>query len=422
MQTFAKYRRTLRAALLGAWLCGLALPAAAQQPFYLKDGDTVVFYGDSITEQQMYSAFVEEYVIARFPQMNVRFVHAGVGGDKVTGGHAGPIDRRLDRDVLPYKPTVVTIMLGMNDGGYKPFEQATLDQYAEGYRHILDRLAEALPGVRITLVQPSPYDEFTRPVRIAGGYNTTLRRMGAWAAEEAAARGMATADLNTAVGAALRRAAAEDTALAQTIIPDLVHPGEAGHLLMATELLKAWNAPSVVTRVALDAAAGAVLAQERTEVSDVQRTPGGLAWTQRDAGLPLFFNTGDPAIALALRHADVQEALNRQPLQVRGLAPGEYLLTIDGDVVAGLTAEALAEGIDLGHYWTPMRDQARGLHWSTTSHNDIHKVLMKARRAAEDDPQFAQAADLLERLEAREVKGQRAAAQPKARVYRLERR
>src|SRR5215471_13519666 len=90
--------------------------------FSLKDGDRVVFYGDSITDQRLYTTFTETYVITRFPKMKVEFVHSGWGGDRVTGGGGGPIDRRLKRDVFAYKPTVMTIMLGMNDGGYRPFD------------------------------------------------------------------------------------------------------------------------------------------------------------------------------------------------------------------------------------------------------------------------------------------------------------
>ena len=36
--------------------------------------------------------------------------------------------------------------------------------------------------------------------------------------------------------------------LAAKMIPDRVHPGPAGHLLMAAALLKSWNAPATVTR------------------------------------------------------------------------------------------------------------------------------------------------------------------------------
>src|SRR3982750_4306450 len=116
----------------------LALAAgAAQDAFYLKNGDTVVFYGDSITDQRLYTVFTETYVVTRFPQMNVKFIHSGWGGDRVTGGGGGPIDVRLQRDVIAYKPTVMTIMLGMNDGRYRAYDQETFDTFANGFKHIL---------------------------------------------------------------------------------------------------------------------------------------------------------------------------------------------------------------------------------------------------------------------------------------------
>src|SRR5947209_13445275 len=97
----------------------LAASARAQGDFALKDCDRVVFYGDSITDQRLYTTFVETFVVTRFPTLDVSFVHSGWGGDRVTGGGGGKIDVRLDRDVFAYKPTVVTVMLGMNDASYR---------------------------------------------------------------------------------------------------------------------------------------------------------------------------------------------------------------------------------------------------------------------------------------------------------------
>src|SRR5882762_11998158 len=101
----------------------LAALSLSAQDFYLKSGDTVVFYGDSITDQRLYTTFAETYAVTRFPNLDLKFVHSGWGGDRVSGGGGGPIDVRLQRDVYPYKPTVVTIMLGMNDGRYRAFDQ-----------------------------------------------------------------------------------------------------------------------------------------------------------------------------------------------------------------------------------------------------------------------------------------------------------
>ena len=73
--------------------------------FAIHDGDRVVLYGDSITDQRLYSTFIEEYVLTRFPTWKVQWTQSGVGGDKVSGGAAGPIDLRIQRDILPYGPT-----------------------------------------------------------------------------------------------------------------------------------------------------------------------------------------------------------------------------------------------------------------------------------------------------------------------------
>ena len=89
---------------------------ASAQEFHLKDGDRVVFFGDSITDQRLYTTFTETFAVTRFPKRNITFIHSGWGGDRVTGGAGGGIAERLTRDVFAYKPTVMTIMLGMNDG------------------------------------------------------------------------------------------------------------------------------------------------------------------------------------------------------------------------------------------------------------------------------------------------------------------
>jgi lysophospholipase L1-like esterase len=88
---------------------------SAMNEFILKKNDCVVFLGDSITEQQLYSNYVETYLALRYPELNLSFFNAGWGGDTVPGGLA-----RLERDVLALKPTVVTICYGMNDGAYCP--------------------------------------------------------------------------------------------------------------------------------------------------------------------------------------------------------------------------------------------------------------------------------------------------------------
>lgn len=89
---------------------------SATNGFFMHDGDRVVFLGDSITEQKLYSSLIEMYALTRFPKWRLRFRNAGWSGDTAPGGLA-----RLERDVLFFKPTVVTVKFGMNDHAYVPF-------------------------------------------------------------------------------------------------------------------------------------------------------------------------------------------------------------------------------------------------------------------------------------------------------------
>ncbi len=82
---------------LGACCIPVAFTQSTSEAlFAVHDGDKVVFYGDSTTEQREYTADVEAFVLTRFPRWKVSFHNAGVGGDKVTGSNAGPIDLRID--------------------------------------------------------------------------------------------------------------------------------------------------------------------------------------------------------------------------------------------------------------------------------------------------------------------------------------
>src|SRR3954452_9676264 len=86
-------------------------PARAAD-FFFKDGDTVVMIGDSITEQHLYSNYVEMWTVARFPAWKLTFRNTGIGGDTSGGGNS-----RFQRDILRYHPTAITVDFGMNDAG-----------------------------------------------------------------------------------------------------------------------------------------------------------------------------------------------------------------------------------------------------------------------------------------------------------------
>jgi lysophospholipase L1-like esterase len=393
----------------------------ARDAFFLRDGDRVVFYGDSITQARHYSSFVETYAVTRFPKLDVTFVHSGWGGDGVSGGEGGDIDTRLARDVLAYDPTVLTIMLGMNDGGTRPFDAGLFDTYAAGYRHILDTVRRNRPGLRITVLQPSPYDDVTRAPDFEGGYNAVLVRYGQFVKELAAKEGLTVADLNSPVVKTLTRAKDADPAASARLIPDRIHPGAQVTLVMAQALLQAWNAPAIVTDVEIDVARKAATRQIGTQVSDV-RAGDGIAWTQLDEALPMPFDTNDPLVNLVLRSSNFVEALDRQPLKVRGLPSGRYALRVDAEPVGSFTSEQLVSGINLAALPTPMVKQAAEVHALTLQHNAFHwmrwrQVQVQFERTP--SPELTDALRALDALEGTLIKRRRAVAQPRPRRYEL---
>jgi lysophospholipase L1-like esterase len=411
-----------RCLLVLLFVLGWVGVACGQEPFYLKDGDRVVFYGDSITDQRLYTTFTETFVVTRFPKLKVTFVHSGWGGDRVTGGGGGPVDVRLRRDVFAYKPTVMTIMLGMNDGSYRAFDQGIFDTYANGFRHIIQSVKSAFPKTRITAIEPSPYDDVTRPPQFEGGYNAVLVRYGQFIAELAKSEGLNVADLNTPVVAALKTAQGIDPKLAAEIIRDRVHPGPGGHLLMAEALLKSWNAPSVVTSVAIDAAARRVEKSEGTEVSMLEARAGGIAWTQKDAALPMPLEPKDDVLQLSVRSSDFLAALNQEPLKVTGLKASRYVLAIDGEPAGVFTSAQLAEGVNLAVLPTPMAAQAMRVYDLTLKHNNIHFARWRQLQVPLQDFYLSTVQGAiagLDKLESELVDRQRAGAQPLPRRYQL---
>src|SRR5258707_8116187 len=120
----------------------LSFAEALAGDFQIKDGDRVVFLGDSITEQRLYTSYIESYALTRHPSWKLSFRNVGWGGDTswlrqrahpdegklFTADPAAQqamiedsVGRGLKRDVLPLKPTFVTVKFGMNDHSYQPF-------------------------------------------------------------------------------------------------------------------------------------------------------------------------------------------------------------------------------------------------------------------------------------------------------------
>lgn len=425
--------------------------------FYLKDGDRVCFYGDSITEQRFYGVDVESYVRTRFPKLQVEFVNSGVGGDKVTGGWAGDIDTRLSRDVFPFKPNVITIMLGMNDARYRAFDPDIFSVYTNGYEHIIESLQANLPGVRIVLIEPSPYDDVTESPNFPGGYNAVLLRYSAFVRQLARRHNLQCVDFNQPLVDVMQKVFAQNPALSHGVIPGRVHPSAIGELVMAQALLRAWNAPATVTAVTVNAHRDIATQSDNTTVSDIKTDGNILSWTQNDGCLPCpvlalhadwpqfppysngrngtsfawkipepNWSETNPLAEMVLRDSGFYKDLDQEPLVVTGLARGNYQLKIDGQDVGEFTAKELRHGVNLAKYHTPMLEQSyrelalvwKQVQWRFFAWRDIQLKL-----SHDQNPAVQKATDglvnALDNQIQEIVKDQHAAAMPQTSHYEL---
>ena len=313
----------------------------------LKDGDTWVFLGC------LYTQYVEDYFYTRYPERRIHFHNAGVGGDRAQNA----LDR-FDEDVAAYKPKFVTILLGMNDGTYRGYDQATFDTYQAGMTKILDQL-QALNAVTIPMT-PTMHD--ARAARIAGKpleprdtyYNGVLSLYGAWLREVAQQRGLGFVDMYGPLNQmTLEQRRTEPN---WTMIPDAVHPGPAGQFVMAAALIADIAPKMPVSAVTVFQKDGKWVSNAaNAKVSDLS---GGdkISFTLKANSLP-WVVPAEAAEGYKLTHAG--HKLSNEKVTVRNLAPGNYELSIDGTTVGKWTDGQLAFGVELEeNKLTPQYQQA----------------------------------------------------------------
>ena len=84
----------------------LASSSGAQEPAkasVLKKGARVAVVGDSITEQKLYSKYIETYLLACLPELDLRVIQLGWSGETAPG-----FANRMNNDLMPWRPDVVT--------------------------------------------------------------------------------------------------------------------------------------------------------------------------------------------------------------------------------------------------------------------------------------------------------------------------
>lgn len=323
-------------------------PAPKLGAFPFHDGDRVVFLGDSITEQKLYTTYLETYLLTRFPTWNLAFRNAGWGGDTSYLRQRGlPSPQALQRDVIALHPTVVTIDFSMNDAGYGGFQQGLYDQHIAGQNQIVQQLKAA--GVRPIMLTSSAVEKNEQGDDLAG-YNQTLEQFAAGDSAVAAKAGIPFADQFHPFIDAINRLRSVGPAL--RLSGDAVHPGNAGHLMMADSILTGLDAPALVSSATISARRGSVSNAIGTTITNVVSAKNGsLSFQRQDRALVFPI---EPAARPVLQLVPVADDINRYMVQVTDLAPGDYTVSVNGTTVSRFSAAQLAAGVNLGYYDSPL--------------------------------------------------------------------
>ena len=351
--------------LLFAAFCGQAF--AAEPAFTLKDNDTWVMAGDSITAQRLHSNYIEAFYRTRYPQWHLHFRNSGIGGNRTSN-----ILERFDYDVAAWKPTLVSIELGMNDVNVPNPESPDAPKgYVDGMKKLADniRAIQAEP----LFISSSPVNDgsvinawasvrcktihtFTEallelgqkekvqvvdqyhPLIALWGPNKTLEDAGALAARVRLFKPEDhIPELQTLQAFAKSWEGKPDGI---SIGGDAVHTGPVGQYTMAATILKALNADREVSSATLKPN-GTVVAAKSCKITDVESKGGKLSFTRLDERSPWPLL---PGAATAVKLMPEIADLSRYTLTIPGLPAGQYRVAMNNQPVATLSNEELAKG------------------------------------------------------------------------------
>ena len=184
---------------------------------------TIVCFGDSVTGVYYHTggrrAYTDMLGIAlkkAYPQADVTMINAGISGHATTNAL-----ERIERDVLAHKPTLVTVMFGLND-----MVRVPLDQYRANLGKIIDQCRAA--GAEVLLCTPNNVITTSgRPTEKLVTYCDAIRSVGK-------DRGIPVCDTY----AALEALRSEDALAWRLLMSDEIHPNMDGHKRMAEVLAR----------------------------------------------------------------------------------------------------------------------------------------------------------------------------------------
>lgn len=317
---------------------GLAQDEAAPKSLLIENARVAVI-GDSITEQKLYSKYLETYLLACTGRQDITVFQFGWSGERADG-----FANRLANDLAVFGPNVATTCYGMNDGSYQPYNETIGKAYEANMRRIIEGLKAA--GVaHIAVGSPGGVDPdfFTR---LDGKvYNGTLAQLRDIAGRLAKENGLNFANVHDNMMEALPKSKA---ALGATYAPfggDGFHPSPSGQLLMAGAFLKALGLDGAIGTIHVD------LASKKTTTSEghTVMSEGDGSVELESSRWPFCFDastTDAGSTRSIVPFTGFNEDLNRLTLKVSGLTAAKAKVTW-GDATMEFTREQLEAGINL---------------------------------------------------------------------------
>ncbi|NBV25091.1 MAG: hypothetical protein EBS05_24620 [Proteobacteria bacterium] len=313
-------------------------PRKAPQPsgLVLKTGDRLAIIGDSITEQKMYSRIMETYLTVCVPELEVTVRQYGWGGETAPGFLS-----RMTNDCLTFKPTVATTCYGMNDHGYRAYTPDVGDRYRKASTAIVQ--AFKTHGVRV--IQGSPGSVGWTGDANAEAKNLSLGELRHIGMEIADKEHVGFADVfwpMLTAGIEGQKRYAPNYAISGG---DRVHPGGAGHLVMAYAFLKSLGLDGDVGTITVDLKGDKATATKGHEVLSA----GGGEVKLKSTRYP-YCATGDlksdGSIRSGMSLVPFNKELNRLTLVGKNAGATKYKVTW-GTESHSYTAEQLAHGVNL---------------------------------------------------------------------------
>src|SRR5438874_10329846 len=165
----------MKPCLLLPFLALLPASSFAADKFELRDGDRVVWIGNTLVEREQRYGYWETLLTQRYPDRNITFRNLGWSGDTVWSEARGSFDppekgfQRLIDGVKGLKPTVLFIAYGTNESFDGP---QGLPRFRQGLERLLDALA--VTKARVVLFSPLPMESLGSPLPDAAAQNKNL--------------------------------------------------------------------------------------------------------------------------------------------------------------------------------------------------------------------------------------------------------